>query len=81
MNRVVAFGVGLVALTASHTIFAAEDLTFKEACDGSAAIALGNGKIAVAEDENPDVIRVYDISAKSRSSQYVRCCWRIISSR
>ena len=37
----------------------AQDLTFAGACDASAAIVLANGDLAVADDENPDVIRRY----------------------
>ena len=66
MDRSVAFGICTMWLALSQAAFAAEDLIFMGACDASAGIVLPSGDIAVADDENPDVIRVYHI-AGSRS--------------
>lgn len=57
LRAVIVAGCGLLAIS-DHSASAA-DLTFVGACDASAAILLGSGEIAVADDENPDVIRRY----------------------
>ena len=62
MGRLVAFGICTMWLAVSQAAFAAEDLIFMRACDASAAIVLPSGDIAVVDDENPDVIWVYNIA-------------------
>lgn len=55
--------IGLFVFLLLGSPFAvAQELTFKGGCDASAAIVSASGDLAVADDENPDVIRRYGLA-------------------